>query len=284
MQDVDNLKPKSEDEEENALIEAEEKEGEPKMTPLDEPSELHETIPGDEELETMEEAESLLTDEDIPTPAFEAIEPVDVLPPKEEEEAEPIEGKPEESKTRRFFRRLIRWTAGLLIIFGLGLLTGIFAFYQPAIKESRVAIQQLNDEINSKEDQILDLQEQVFDLETQKVELQSYKDLNDFLLTTQEELNLHIAILETRVDVVRASLSVKEGDAAGARIILNKTEETLNLIGNSLEPEQQEVIPPMITRLNLILSEMDNDPETAASDLGKLDDKLLELEDDLFSE
>jgi hypothetical protein len=189
-----------------------------------------------------------------------------------------------ESKTRRFLRKLIRWTAGILIIFGLGLVTGILVFYRPAAQEAESKIQGLTAELESANANIGDLENQVSDLQAQISSLQPLKDKNDQLLGEIADLNLHFAIVDARLDVTRAVLALGEDDRAQARIILDKTVKTLTTINDLLDPDQQEVVTAMKQRLTLVMNEVDEDPFAAQSDLDVLGTKLLQLEDALFTE
>jgi hypothetical protein len=189
-----------------------------------------------------------------------------------------------ESKTRRFLRKAIRWTVGILIVFGLGLITGIYVFYRPAAQEAERKSQGLTTELETANTNIGDLEGQVSDLQAQISSLQPLKDKNDQLLSEIADLNLHFAIVDARLDVTRAVLALGEDDRAQARIILDKTAKTLVIINDLLDPDQQEVVTAMKQRLTLVMNEVDEDPFAAQSDLDVLGTKLLQLEDALYTE
>jgi cell division protein FtsL len=283
MQDLNQIQPNPDENEDTPTGEAGEMEVNPGTVIGDETSESQELTPGNDEIEAMEEKEPSLTEDKGTMPEFEPIEPEDELLP--EEEAVSVEAEvEEESKARQIFRRLIRWTAGLLIIFGLGFITAIFTLYRPAVQGSEVKIQQLNADINSKESKILDLQNQISDLNNQIAELMPLEKTNNDLLATQVDFQLHVAILDARVDIATALLSLKEDDNAQALVILDKTDQTLDTIGRLLEPAQRDVVASMTQRLELVMSEIDDDPYAAESDLDVLATNLLQLEDALFSD
>jgi cell division protein FtsL len=283
MQDLNQIQPNPDENEDTPTGEAGEMEVNPGTVIGDETSESQELTPGNDEIEAMEEKEPSLTEDKGTMPEFEPIEPEDELLP--EEEAVLVEAEvEEESKARQIFRRLIRWTAGLLIIFGLGFITAIFTLYRPAVQGSEVKIQQLNADINSKESKILDLQNQISDLNNQIAELMPLEKTNNDLLATQVDFQLHVAILDARVDIATALLSLKEDDNAQALVILDKTDQTLDTIGRLLEPAQRDVVASMTQRLELVMSEIDDDPYAAESDLDVLATNLLQLEDALFSD
>jgi len=184
----------------------------------------------------------------------------------------------DESKARTFLRKLIRWSAGLLIVFGLGLILGIFVLYRPATQD----IKQVDNDLSAANTQIEDLKSEMSELEARIDYLQSLEDDNNRLLAEQTAFNLHVAILDARVDVANAVLALQEEDTAQARIILDKTSGTLDTISTLLEPELQDAVTAMKQRMELVMSEMEADPYAAQSDLDVLATKLLELEDGLF--
>jgi hypothetical protein len=209
--------------------------------------------------------------------------PEDLSPTSPAPEVSPVESDTAESKTRRFFRKFIRWTAGILIVFGLGFLTGIFLLYRPAAQEAERNSELMTIELTDADTQVAGLENQIADLETQITSLQPYKDLNDELVAEQQALNLHIAILDARVDVANALLALSEGNPAQVRVVLAKTTETLDTINSLLDSAHQEVVSSLKERLELVLTEVDDDPFAAQSDLDVLGTKLLQLQDSLFS-
>lgn len=281
MQDMDDIKPKPEEDEEFAGSEAGENEGDLFEFSDEKPSGDLESSPGVSMPETPDEEIVPPAQEEADVSEDESIESVEE---GEFVEDKPIADKAVESNARRFFRRLIRWTTGLLIIFGLGLLTGIFMIYRPAMGESENAVRQITADLEAANDKILDLQTQISDLKTQIADLEPLEDANAELLAAQDDFRLHIAILEVRVDVASARLPLMAAESAQARVILVKTGESLDLIHELLDPDQQDVAVAMTERLNLVLSEIDDDPYAAESDLDVLATKLLELEDALFSD
>lgn len=195
----------------------------------------------------------------------------------------PIEALVSESKTRRFFRAFIRWTAGTLIVFGLGFLAAIFLLYRPDLQKAKTVQQDLQAELTQAKDQITELQDQAAGLQDQVTLLKSLKETNDELLIVQQDLELHVAILDARLDVTNAMLALSDQDTARALVILDKTDETLDRIRELLPPEQQDSITALKQRLELVLSEIETDPYAAQSDLDVLATNLLQLEDSLIS-
>jgi len=249
-----------------------------------------ETFADPEELESLAESiEPKIPEVDsfvptLDTPEKDEDQPDEVIPTTPAPDAPIVETPKAESKTRRFLRRLIRWTAGVLIVFGLGFLTSVFLLYRPATQEAKMNSETIAIERTDAEGRVAGLETQIVDLEAQKTSLQPYKDLNDELVAEQQGLNLHIGLLDARIDVANALLALSEGDPAQVRVILAKTTETLDTINSLLKPDQQEVTSAMKERLELVLAEVDDDPFAAQSDLDVLGTKLLQLQDSLFSE
>lgn len=190
----------------------------------------------------------------------------------EQPEEEAPEEAVEESKARRFFRMALRWVLGVLIVFGLGYLTAIFALYRPTTQklgQTRGELEAARDQINSLEARV----EELKPLETENAEL----------LAAQEEHELHIAILNARLDVAMARLALVQEDIAKAQITLRNTDQTLAKIKSLLPEAQSEIVTAMEERLELTLSEIEDDPYAAQSDLDVLATNLLQLEDSLFS-
>ncbi|MFC1996904.1 hypothetical protein ACFLXI_04760, partial [Chloroflexota bacterium] len=104
----------------------------------------------------------------------------------------------EESRSRRVFRKLIRWSVGLLIVFGLGFLTAIYTIYNPkldeidqlkteldgastTISDLEATISAQQDEIESLNAQISTLNQQITNLENEKQGLTENQN-NSFLI------------------------------------------------------------------------------------------------------
>jgi hypothetical protein len=203
------------------------------------------------------------------------------LPVSEEQPETKI---PTESKARAFFRKFIRWTAGILIIFGLGVITGIFTLYRPAVRESQQKAAQFSQEIQSAEGQIADLNAQISDLNSTISGLETYKGKNEELLVEKSNLELHIAILNARLDVSNALIALNQDDPAQAQVILQMTSDNLDQITSYLPNDQKGVVTDLKTRLGLVLDAISTDPGTAQTDLDIIGSKLLQLEDSLLSD
>jgi septal ring factor EnvC (AmiA/AmiB activator) len=197
----------------------------------------------------------------------------------------------EESRSRRVFRMFIRWTFGLLIIFGLGFLTAVFTIYTLKVDEldqsqnnldsAEQTITQLEADINNQQAEIDSLNAQINSLDKKISELETK---NQELDENQTGFYLHIALLETRADVLTAQVELYQGNSAQARVLLESANQNLTTIESLLPDDLKEVVSPLQNRLELAVGEINEDPETAIADLGILAGDLLEIENALFSE
>jgi len=205
---------------------------------------------------------------ETPTP----LEPVTTEPITDAAPLAPeLEEPKPESKARVFFRKLFRLTLGFLIIFGIGFAVAAYTIYKPAVAEQNRTVGELED-----------AQAQITDLGAQISTLQSAAVESDAKLAVQSNFELHVAVLNARVDVANASLMIVEDNAAGALLALEKTDETLTRIKSLMPVEQGEVVTSMQQRLELVLTEIAENPYAAGSDLNVLSTDLLGLEDATF--
>jgi len=205
---------------------------------------------------------------ETPTP----LEPVTTEPITDAAPLAPeLEEPKPESKARVFFRKLFRLTLGFLIIFGIGFAVAAYTIYKPAVAEQNRTVGELEE-----------AQAQITDLGAQISTLQSAAVESDAKLAVQSNFELHVAVLNARVDVANASLMIVEDNAAGALLALEKTDETLTRIKSLMPVEQGEVVTSMQQRLELVLTEIAENPYAAGSDLNVLSTDLLGLEDATF--
>lgn len=189
------------------------------------------------------------------------------------------------SEGKSFWARTLRWLLILAVIFGLGALLIMFILYIPARDQAILANQQIMEieaqaqaDLENADQKIVELEETIESLsvlEAQNVELQDELDM----------ANLHVVILSARTDVATAQLTLAKGeDVSKTRITLSRTSETLEILGDLLEPDQRKIVSDMQERLVLVLDEVDDNPYAAESDLDVLARDLLELESALFTE
>lgn len=226
------------------------------------------------------------SDQAAPSPPPDSIRS-DITPEKEK-------SPPPESRFKRMFVRALRWSLGMLIVFGFGALITIFALYLPtrqrlARANNRIEqANQRNNDIEAQADERIDEIEsqashQIDDLENQIEELSALETENRGLLTKLNQSNIHVALLSARVDVALAQHALNEQDPTKARVALSKTPETLDILADLLEPNQQKIVTDMLERLELAVSELEDNEYAAQSDLDILARGLVELEVTFFA-
>ena len=191
----------------------------------------------------------------------------------------------EESHVRQGFRKFIRWTTGLLIVFGLGFLVAIFTIYNPKIDQldqlqnelisSKTTISELETEISTQQDDINNLNEQINALNLQVETLEKDKQK---LTENQDSINLQIALLRARADVIAAQVKLYEENPSQARVLLESASQTMTIIETLLPDDLKDVVAPLKTRLELAIGGIIADPVTAITDLNKIAGDLREIE------
>jgi outer membrane biosynthesis protein TonB len=218
-----------------------------------------------------------------PTPQPEEGPPATKSDQEKKPETKPeVKAGPPPKKTQKsapsFWLRALRWTLGLLVVFGLGVLLSIFAFLLPArqrANEVAATLQSARQDATQSAQQIQSLQNQIGQLSAQDT---NTKDLQDQL----ESAQLHLAILRARTDVATAQLALEKQDTSKAHIALSQTPNSLANVAGMLPQNQQKIVTDMQDRLKLADSEIDSNAYAAQSDLDVLATSLVELENTLF--
>ncbi len=179
-------------------------------------------------------------------------------------QAKAAEKRPE-SRLKRFLRGALRRLLAFLIIFGLGMLLALYAFYMPTQR----ALGQTRQKLAA--------------LEGQAGEANTLLRQNQELQEALDKANLHIIILSARADVAAAQLALAQGDAAKARLALSQTSDTLKKLADLLEPQQKKLAGDLQERLSLAVKGIGSNNYAAASDLDVLMAGLVELENAYFT-
>lgn len=177
-----------------------------------------------------------------------------------------------ESRLQRFARLSIRWLAGILIVFALGVLATVLILLQPArqdLSQTRAELEQANQRIS--------------ELEAEVDRLSTFEEANANLREELDQANLHIAILSALSDVNAARLALAMDEPAIAQDHLTNTDQTLQQLQGLVEANSQELVASMQDRLELALSEIGDDNFAAQSDLGVLATNLVQLENTYFT-
>lgn len=188
-------------------------------------------------------------------------------------------GPPPEEKTAkepgplgRFFTRIIRWTAGIGLIFGFGVMLTWFVRVVPLVNESR----DMRDELTAANAQIADL-EQVVD------DLRDLEQINASLQADLSSAELHIVLLNILSDISEARIALALDDPAAAHASLTDTDELMAELQEALEGEDANTVVGLRVRLLQSISEIDTDQFAADGDLEILGNGLLVLEQKVFS-
>ncbi len=178
----------------------------------------------------------------------------------------------EETRFRRTARRVLRWSAGILLLYALGVLTATLAFYLPRVREIRsvsgeldlvtARVEQLEKDIEARDEQLATLQAQVGQSQT-----------------AQANAQIQIYILTAQLDIAEARLSLERDEPDSALLALNTTSATLDNLAGLVGADQLSAIESMKQRLSLSLSGIESDPDAARLDLEVLAGNLLKIED-----
>jgi hypothetical protein len=105
-------------------------------------------------------------------------------------------------------------------------------------------------------------------------------------LELEEELQsktIHLTLLSARAAVADASLAIEQDRKADAKLALDKTGNTLEVLKELLTDGQADVVDNMIQRHSLIMIEFEDDSFSLQTDLELLQSKLSMLEATLFA-
>lgn len=177
---------------------------------------------------------------------------------------------PPEKRERRFLSLAIRWVAGLLIVFGLGVLATALLFYRPATEE-----------LSSVRRELQQARQRIAELESEVDRLQALETENRALEEDIAEAELRIQVLSALSDVNAARLALADEEIAAAQEHLAGTPDTLERLEGLVGSQQREEVTAMQNRLELALEEMERDQFAAQSDLRVLATNLEQLEDTL---
>jgi cell division protein FtsB len=175
--------------------------------------------------------------------------------------------KPQLSRARRFFRKVLIVLVVLGITYVAGIATDHYLRYKPLsedLSKAQTTIDQANQDIS-------DLQEQIGKLNTQFQEANnkviSLDSESNTLKTDAEMTGAHLELLQMLVDVSNARVALYQKDIKGAKAALVNTQQRLDdllPLMAKFDPNLKESMPQ---RLSLIVSGLDRDSETARIDL-----------------
>jgi len=176
-----------------------------------------------------------------------------------------------QKRTLSIWRRMFRFLLVMLIIFGLGALVVIFTLYIP-----------LREQLTSAETRIEELSDQsASEINSAKEEIDRLSSIEDKFGDTQAELDellIQNLILKIRLDLISAKLALVSDEPQQASQALSETGGRITDLKKLAGVQQQKNVENLETRLELVLSEIDEETFAAISDLEVMLDILEELE------
>ena len=183
----------------------------------------------------------------------------------------PPEAPKEPSRAARFFRRALRWAAGILAVFTMGFLATWYAQVVPKARE-----------ISSLQEQQAAAESRIQSLETELETLKTVRQENLQLTEQLDQAQARFELLSILVDVSRSQLGVAQEDPVHALAALDGTAEKLAALEGHLSGSDAEAVQGMAERLQLVVAEVNADIFAAQRDLEILSNTLLEMDRELF--
>lgn len=191
---------------------------------------------------------------------------------------------PESREKRSSVWRRVLWTGGgmlLMLLLG-GIL--VYAFFYTNLEADYIEkdnqLRQANQQIEELQGQNEALSGEVDDLKKQVQGLEDERQLLNQALDTRDA---HIALLRLLADVYAARSALTNGDAETALLFLSQADEKVQLLGEYLDSQASGSVSNMQKRLELVRTEMEEQPELALQDLDTLANTLAQLESTFFA-
>jgi hypothetical protein len=175
------------------------------------------------------------------------------------------------SRFSLFLRSALKWAAGVVLVFGLG----VAATWIVRVKPQTDQIAVLGGQVDGLQQQVDSLTSEVEGLRPLK---QQNADLQDQLTRAEE----HLQVLQVLVDVTSAQVQMGLGEPAAARQALVGTDTALQKLQSGLAPALQKDVQSMRDRLTLALSELETNSFAAVNDLEVLAGDLAAFERSTF--
>lgn len=188
------------------------------------------------------------------------------IPSSDEEEA-----PREPSALGRFFTKVIRWTAGIAIIFTFGVGLAWLVRVVPLVRELRT----VRDDLTAASVLIADMEQAVAGLHELE---QSNTDLQAELESAEQHINL----LKILSDVGSARFALANDDLLAARAALAETDERMSGLQDFLEGGDANAVVGLRVRLQQAISEINTNMFAADGDLAIVANALQNLESKVF--
>jgi len=233
----------------------------------------------DMQAELNQESESPIDPQNPEQPESEQFQP-DKLNTIQSEQETPAQSKPEKAPPSRFVRFLRKALIGLaivVVIFFAGFLTDHFTRYRPLsdeLDQTRAELEQANLDLKEVEEENDEL------TSANRTAKKEIDDLEEELTAARANLKFY----QVLVDVNTAQLELFLENIEGAQTALIDTEGNLEDLLPFITEVDPELALSLPRRLDLIISGLERDPETARIDLELLTKDLLALEPMLVDE
>ena len=170
---------------------------------------------------------------------------------------EEIETVQEPSRFKAAMRRILTWFLVIAVFFLGGFLTYYFVLHKPVAEDLEAA-----------QAEVTSLSSEVESLTGQ--------------LAAMEDASSHRSLLLVLVDVYDARVALSQENVVAAKSALADTSSALDEVFDDIEAFDSDLASALQPRLDLILSNLDRDIETAIADCDQLIEDLLEVEAALF--
>jgi hypothetical protein len=211
-------------------------------------------------------------------------QPETETPPVQPEPALMTEAQP------TFMDKAKRWVIyalfGLLavaLIFLAGFLTSYFVNARPlqaSLAEQAEELSQIQTQVETLENRNTDLSASLSNANTRISELEG--DIAG-LQADLEMADMHLLLLHTVNDFNTANLALSNGDISGAKVALLATPKRIETLLPLIETVDAPLAKNLENRFEMILSNLEDDSQTAQFDLGLLAKSLLNVETLLFA-
>jgi uncharacterized phage infection (PIP) family protein YhgE len=183
---------------------------------------------------------------------------------------------------QRILRTILIWLVVLALLFMAGVLTDEFLRYKPLAETASKA----QSELDQARQELSNLQAEADQLNTVNKaandQINSLEGANKKLHSELDTANAHLALLQGLVDVTDARLSLSLNDMEGAKAALVDLPQLLDNLLPFITEFDPNLAKSMPQRLDLIITGLDRDIETAKIDLELFSKDLLEVESAIF--
>jgi hypothetical protein len=217
-----------------------------------------------------ERADEVDVTEDVSAEPPEQVRPVE--PGEPVERVEPVVERPSfGARASSAFMTFLKW----LGIFLAGGLVGALLIYLLLYRPTDDALRSVNTQLSARQQELNQTQE---DLEASQTDLEGVQTENEALQTTIDRMRVRSGLLEMMAQVREAQIALVSQDTGSAQRALRSAQQELSDIQEDLEAENPEVANSVDLRLELAMSEVAREPDTALADLDILHTNLNLLE------